>query len=92
MNLSIRDANEEDIQDIIHLRRQLDDYHVKLRPDVFINENLYDEKDVKQYFQAKKSKVIVVEDLMTKEIIGYSVLNAENVEKKSILIIDPSFM
>jgi ribosomal protein S18 acetylase RimI-like enzyme len=84
MNIKIRDAYEEDIQDIIELRRQLDDLHAEMRPDVFISSNLYDEKEVKSYFEAEKSKVIIVENPKTNETIGYAVLNTERVEKKSI--------
>lgn len=37
MNLIIRDAAERDICVIIRLRKQLDEYHAKLRPDLFVS-------------------------------------------------------
>ncbi|MEN2467508.1 GNAT family N-acetyltransferase [Ornithinibacillus sp. JPR2-1] len=83
MNINIRDAYEDDIQDIIYLRRQLDDFHAEMRPDVFISSNLYDEEDIKSYLETKKSRVIIIEN-PTNEIIGYAVLNTERVEKNTI--------
>jgi GNAT superfamily N-acetyltransferase len=81
---TIRDADEGDIPSIIQLRRQLDDYHVKLRPEQFVSANIYNEQDIKSYLEAEKSKVVVVEKPGTKELIGYAVLNTERTTEKTI--------
>jgi diamine N-acetyltransferase len=84
MNLEIRNAQEQDIQVIIQLRRQLDDLHAEIRPDVFVSANIYNEQDIKTYFDAEKSKVIVVETPETNEPIAYAVLNIERMQKRTI--------
>lgn len=84
MNVEIRDAQEGDIQAIIKLRKQIDDLHAQLMPDLFSSTYMYSEEDVRAYFRAEKSRVIVVEDPDTTQVAAYAVLNTERLEARSI--------
>lgn len=84
MELIIRDAREDDIQSIIEMRKELDDFHSKILPELFISACLYKEEDIKTYFNAEKTKVIVVEDSTSNNTVAYAVLNKERVEERLI--------
>lgn len=84
LNISIRDAVETDIGDIIKLRRQVDDHNAFLRPEQFISADLYNEQTVKSYYEAEKSRVIVGVLPQTDELIAYAVLNTERTIERSI--------
>jgi ribosomal protein S18 acetylase RimI-like enzyme len=84
LDVRIRDAVETDIGDIIKLRRQLDDYHADLRPQQFINADLYNEHTVKSYFEAEKSRVVVCIIPQTDDLIAYAVINTERTVARTI--------
>jgi GNAT superfamily N-acetyltransferase len=84
MNLAIRDAHENDIREIIELRKQLDDLSAEMLPHLFQSAYLYNEESIRGYLAAVKSRLIVVEEMGGNRLLAYAVLNKEQVEERAI--------
>jgi diamine N-acetyltransferase len=84
MELLIREARDQDILSIIELRKELDDNHAELMPNLFSNAYYYNEDDVQAQLASDKSMVFVVEIQKAKNIIGYFILRKESVEERLI--------
>lgn len=78
MNYRLREAGLQDTQQLIALRRQLDDVHAEARPDLFVSAASYDERSIEAYLAAEKTKVIVAEpENGSGELAAYMILNKE---------------
>jgi ribosomal protein S18 acetylase RimI-like enzyme len=84
MELLVREACDQDILSIIELRKELDDNHAELMPNLFSNAYSYSDDDVRSYFSSDKSMVYVVEDQKTNITLGYFILRRECVEERLI--------
>jgi ribosomal protein S18 acetylase RimI-like enzyme len=88
MDLHVRDAVTSDYNEINNLVSEVHSLHVKNRPDVYIDvEPPMLEKDFNDLIYSSDTKIFVVEDVNSKEILAYSIIKV--VAPRSIRIIVP---
>ena len=81
MNLKIREANNNDYNEVYKITMEVHKLHLKNRPDVYLD---IDNPLGKEYFNdllnSINTKVFLVEDTDRKELMAYSIIQMMNTQ------------
>lgn len=75
MNFKIREGSEFDYVDIRNLVNEVHDLHVKNRPDVYLDvDNPFEKERLEEILNSGNKKLFIVEDVDSKELVAYSIV------------------
>lgn len=87
MNLKIREAIIDDYKDICNLTLEVHKLHLKNRPDVYLDiDNPMQMEYFKELLDSSNTKVFVVEDIDTNEIIANAVVKVMETQSLPIFV------
>lgn len=82
MKLNIRSGNENDVQGILELRKEMDRVNVDDRPDLFTEEgSFYTKEDVIKVLESEKNSIFVVESITDRQLVAYSIIEIQFTEQ-----------
>ncbi|MDP4134176.1 MAG: GNAT family N-acetyltransferase [Bacillota bacterium] len=89
MNLKIREAIANDYISISNLVKEVHNLHVKNRPDVYLKvDNPFQKEQFEDLLNSNNTKIFVVEDTNSKELMAYSIVQI--MISRNIQILIPS--
>ena len=89
MNLKIREAMKIDYINISNLAKEIHKLHVKNRPDIYLEvDNPLIKDKFEKLLNNDSIKIFVVEDILNKELIAYSIVKI--IDQKNVQLLVPS--